>query len=71
MAKYIKQEVPDMLKTGEQKLFYRLKGERNYTKRLVNQITYISLTNQDVGEVIDGGSSNIFESIWSFLTSWA
>ena len=36
-----------------------------------NQITYISLTNQDVGEVIDGGSSNIFESIWSFLTSWA
>ena len=29
MAKYIKQEVPDMLKTGEQKVFYRLKVERN------------------------------------------
>lgn len=29
MAKYIKQEVPDMLKTGEQKAFYRLKVERN------------------------------------------
>ena len=29
MAKYIKQEVPDMLKTGEQKAFYRLKIERN------------------------------------------
>ena len=29
MAKYIKQEVPDMLKTGEQKTFYRLKVERN------------------------------------------
>ncbi len=29
MAKYIKQEVPDMLKTGEQKVFYRLKIERN------------------------------------------
>lgn len=29
MAKYIKQEVPDMLKTGEQKVFYRLKTERN------------------------------------------
>ena len=29
MAKYIKQEVPDMKKTGEQKAFYRLKVERN------------------------------------------
>ena len=29
MAKYIKQEVPDMQKTGEQKAFYRLKIERN------------------------------------------
>lgn len=29
MAKYIKQEVPDMLKTGKQKVFYRLKTERN------------------------------------------
>lgn len=29
MAKYIKQEVPDMRKTGEQKVFYRLKVERN------------------------------------------
>ena len=29
MAKYIKQEVPDMKKTGEQKVFYRLKTERN------------------------------------------
>lgn len=29
MAKYIKQEVPDMQKTGEQKVFYRLKVERN------------------------------------------
>ena len=27
MAKYIKQEVPDMLKTGNQKVFYRLKTE--------------------------------------------
>ena len=29
MAKYIKQEVPDMQKTGKQKAFYRLKVERN------------------------------------------
>ena len=29
MAKYIKQEVPDMQKTGEQKAFYRLKIEHN------------------------------------------
>ena len=29
MAKYIKQEVPDMQKTGEQKVFYRMKVERN------------------------------------------
>ena len=27
--KYIKQEVPDMKKTGEQKVFYRMKVERN------------------------------------------
>ena len=29
MAKCIKQEVPDLHKTGEQKVFYRLKTERN------------------------------------------
>ena len=29
MAKYIKQELPDLKKTGEQKAFYRLKVERN------------------------------------------
>ena len=29
MAKYIKQEVPDIKKTGEQKVFYRMKVERN------------------------------------------
>ena len=29
MAKYIKQEMPDMQKTGKQKAFYRLKVERN------------------------------------------
>lgn len=29
MAKYIKQEMPDMKKTGEQKVFYRMKVERN------------------------------------------
>ena len=29
MAKYIKHEVPDMKKTGEQKVFYRMKVERN------------------------------------------
>lgn len=36
-----------------------------------NQITYISLNNHDVGQVIDEGSGNIFQNIWSFLTSWA
>lgn len=29
MAKYIKQELPDLHKTGEKKAFYRLKTERN------------------------------------------
>jgi len=33
MAKYIKQEVPDFRKTGEQKVFYRLKTERNVGSR--------------------------------------
>ena len=36
-----------------------------------NQITYISLNNRDVGEVIGNDNSNIFANIWSFLTSWA
>jgi len=40
---------------------------------LVNQkqITYISLNNRDVGEVVANDNGNIFASIWSFLTSWA
>ena len=40
---------------------------------LVNQkqITYISLNNRDVGEVVASDNGNIFASIWSFLTSWA
>ena len=29
MAKYIKQELPDLHKTGEKKAYYRLKIERN------------------------------------------
>ena len=29
MAKYIKQEMTDLLKTGEQKSFYRMKVERS------------------------------------------
>ena len=29
MAKYIKQELPDLHKTGEKKAYYRLKTERN------------------------------------------
>ena len=28
MARYIKQELPDLLKTGEKKAYYRLKTER-------------------------------------------
>ena len=41
MAKYIKQEVPDMQKTGEQKVFYRLKLERAGIVR-VNQVLKVS-----------------------------
>ena len=29
MAKYIKQEMPDLRQTGEKKVYYRLKTERN------------------------------------------
>lgn len=36
-----------------------------------NQITYISLTNQDVGTVLNDQGTGFFEGIWSFLTSWA
>ena len=47
MAKYIKQEVPDMKKTGEQKVFYRMKVERNidfqeFIQKLCSRHTGIS-----------------------------
>jgi predicted histone-like DNA-binding protein len=41
MAKYIKQEVPDMLKTGNQKVFYRLKTEGNIDfEEFVSRMAY-------------------------------
>ena len=41
MAKYIKQEVPDMQKTGEQKVFYRLKTERNIGfEEFIRKVSY-------------------------------
>ena len=47
MAKYIKQEMPDMKKTGEQKVFYRMKVERNidfqeFIQKLCSRHTGIS-----------------------------
>ena len=40
MAKYIKQELPDLRKTGEKKAYYRLKTERNIDfQHFINRIS--------------------------------
>ena len=52
MAKYIKQELPDLHKTGEKKAYYRLKTERNIDFQ--HFIDYISSHNSGIsrGEAI-------------------
>lgn len=41
MAKYIKQEMPDIRKTGEQQCYYRMETECNIgTKELLEQMSY-------------------------------
>ena len=66
MTKYIKQEMPDMLKTGEQKAFYRLKVERNvdfqeFVRKLCFHHTGIS--RGDVIRVLLSASETLAELI--------
>ena len=70
MAKYIKQEMPDIAGTGEKKVYYRIKTDRNIgMEEFVKKMTYhggishgtaISVLTQAVetlGELIGSGYS--------------
>ena len=51
MAKYIKQEMPDIRQTGEQKVYYRLKTERNiHTKEFIHSLheSFTGLSEADI-----------------------
>ena len=52
MAKYIKQEMPDLRQTGEQKVYYRLKTERNIdSKEFVRSLSQ-SFSGMREGDII-------------------
>lgn len=66
MAKYIKQEVPDMLKTGQTKAFYRLKTERNISfDTFVNRMCHpgSGLTRGEVVKVLLTASDTLAEML--------
>ena len=55
MAKYIKQEMPDIRQTGEQKVYYRLKTERNInSKEFIQSLnnTFSGMSEADITRVI-------------------
>ena len=52
MAKYIKQEMPDIRQTGEQKVYYRMKTERNIdSKEFVRSLSK-SFSGMSEGDII-------------------
>ena len=55
MAKYIKQEMPDIRQTGEQKVYYRLKTDRNInSKEFIQSLnnTFSGMSEADITRVI-------------------
>ena len=55
MAKYIKQEMPDLRQTGEQKVYYRLKTERHIDSKefiLSLHSTFSGMSEADITRVI-------------------
>ena len=55
MAKYIKQEMPDLRQTGEKKVYYRLKTERNIDSKefiLSMHSTFSGMSEADITRVI-------------------
>ena len=55
MAKYIKQEMPDLRQTGDQKVYYRLKTERNIDSKefiLSLHSTFSGMSEADITRVI-------------------
>ena len=80
MAKYIKQEMPDIRQTGEKKVYYRLKTERNIdTKEFIQSlhqaftgmneadITRVLIATADhLGELLGKGYSVTLDGIGNF-----
>lgn len=79
MAKYIKQEMPDIAGTGEKKVYYRIKTDRNIgMEEFVKKMTYhggishgtaISVLTQAVetlGELIGSGYSVSIDGLGTF-----
>ena len=79
MAKYIKQEMPDMAGTGEKKAYYRMKTYRNIgMEEFIQKMTYhggisrgtaISVLSQAVetlGELVGSGYSVSIEGLGTF-----
>ena len=66
MTKYIKQEVPDMQKTGERKAFYRLKVERNVDfQEFIRKVCshHSGISRGDVFRVLISASETLAELI--------
>lgn len=80
MAKYIKQEMPDLQQTGEQKIYYRLKTNRNIdTPEFVRSLSHtfngmkegdiirvLMATAEHLGELLGKGYSVTLNGIGNF-----
>ena len=80
MAKYIKQELPDLQQTGEQKVYYRLKTNHNIdTEEFVRSLSHtfngmkegdiiriLLATADHLGELLDEGYSVTLNGIGNF-----
>ena len=80
MAKYIKQELPDLQQTGEQKVYYRLKTNRNIdTPEFVRSLSHafngmkegdiirvLMATADHLGELLGEGYSVTLNGIGNF-----
>ena len=80
MAKYIKQEMPDLQQTGEQKIYYRLKTNRNIdTPEFVRSLSHtfngmkegdiirvLMATAEHLGELLEKGYSVTLNGIGNF-----
>lgn len=62
MAKYIKQEMPDIRQTGEQKVYYRLKTTRNMdSKEFIRSLnsSFAGMSEADITRVLIGAADHL------------